>query len=124
MARPRGIAWRIGALTTALVGGLVLASTGAVWLRTWSLAGPALDAAVLRARDLVDEAVTARLDRLDLVTRLLASDAPFRAYVAEGDRPSILDNLADRMALYGCDSIIIADARGDALADTRRTTDA
>jgi serine/threonine-protein kinase len=105
---------------TALVGGLVLASTGAVWLRTWSLAGPALDAAVLRARDLVDEAVAARLDRLDLVTRLLASDAPFRAYVAEGDRPSILDNLSDRMSLYGCDAFVIADARGEALADTRR----
>jgi len=124
MTPARGIAWRIGALMTALVGGLVLASTGAVWLRTWSLAGPALDAAVLRARDLVDEAVAARLDRLDLVTRLLASDGPFRAYVAEGDRPSILDNLADRMALYGCDAFVIADARGDFLADTRRPTEA
>ncbi|HZM70756.1 MAG TPA: protein kinase [Candidatus Cryosericum sp.] len=124
MTPARGIAWRIGALMTALVGGLVLASTGAVWLRTWSLAGPALDAAVLRARDLVDEAVAARLDRLDLVTRLLASDGPFRAYVAEGDRPSILDNLADRMTLYGCDAFVIADARGDFLADTRRPTEA
>lgn len=120
MAPARGIAWRIGALMTALVGGLVLASTAAVWLRAWSLAGPALDAAVLRARDLVDEAVAARLDRLDLVTRLLASDAPFRAYVAEGDRPSILDNLSDRMTLYGCDAFVIVDARGEALADTRR----
>jgi len=116
-----GVAWRIGALMTALVAFLVLAGIGAVWLRTWSLAGPALDQAVLRARDLVNEAVAARLDRLDLVTRLLVADPPFRAYVAEGDRPSILDNLIDRMSLYGCDAFVITDAQGATLADTRRS---
>src|SRR5262245_32792598 len=124
MAPRLGVAWRIGALMTGLVTGLVLAGIGAVWLRTWSLAGPALDQAVLRARDLVDEAVAARLDRLDLVTRLLAADAPFRAYIAEGDRPSILDNLADRMSLYGCDAFVITDARGAVLADTRQSSGA
>jgi serine/threonine-protein kinase len=105
----------------ALVAGLVIAGVGAVWLRTWSLAGPALDQAVLRARDLVDEAVAARLDRLDLVTRLLAADAPFRAYVAEGDRPSIRDLLSDRMTLYGCDAFVITDERGAPIADVWRS---
>ena len=121
MAPRLGVAWRIGALMTALVTGLVSAGIGAIWLRTWSLVGPALDQAVLRARDLVDEAVAARLDRLDLVTRLLTADAPFRAYVAEGHTPSILDNLSDRMALYGCDAFVLADAHGAILVDTRRS---
>jgi serine/threonine-protein kinase len=106
---------------TALVAGLVIAGVGAVWLRTWSLAGPALDQAVLRARDLVDEAVAARLDRLDLVTRLLAADAPFRAYVAEGDRPSIRDLLTDRMTLYGCDAFVITDVHGAPIAEAWRS---
>ena len=105
---------------SALVVGIVLAEIGAVWVRTHSLARPALDNAVLRARDQIEEAVAARLDRLDLVTRLLANDPPFVAYVAEGDRPSILDNLADRLTRYACDAFLITDGAGATIADTRR----
>jgi len=100
--------------------GLILAGLAAIWTRTRQLAGPALERSVRRALDLVDEAVADRLDRLDLIARLLANDPPFRAYVAEGDRASIVDNLTDRLALYGCDAFVITDARGIPLADTRR----
>ena len=105
---------------SALVAGLVLAGIGAVWVRTQRLAGPALDQSVLRARDLVEEALAARLDRLDLVTRLLASDAPFKAYVAEDDLTSTLDNLTDRSSMYACDAFVITDAAGAHIVDTRR----
>ncbi|MGH9867442.1 MAG: protein kinase domain-containing protein [Candidatus Polarisedimenticolia bacterium] len=116
----RGLAWRIGALMAILAAGLILAGVAAVWTRTRQQAGPALERSVRRALDLVDEAVADRLDRLDLIARLLANDPPFRAYVAEGDRASIVDNLTDRLALYGCDAFVIADARGVTLADTHR----
>lgn len=115
-----GLEWRVGALMAALVAALVLAAVGAVWLRMQGLAAPALESAVLRARDLVGEAVAARLDRLDLITRLLANDPPFRAYVAEGHRPSVLDNLQDRLSLYACDAFVLVDGSGRPLFDTRR----
>src|SRR5688572_13662957 len=120
MALRLGLSWRIGALMAALTAALVVAGIGAVWWRTHSLAGPALERAVLRAGDLVNEAVASHLDRLDLVARLLINDPPFRAYVAEGDRASTLDILSDRLALYGCDAFLITDARGVPIADTRR----
>ncbi|HKY31191.1 MAG TPA: protein kinase [Candidatus Polarisedimenticolia bacterium] len=115
-----GLERRVGLLMSGVAAGIVLAGIASVWLVTHRLAGPALDRAVLRAKDLVDEAAAARLDRLDLVTRLLANDPPFRAYVAEGDLPSILDNLADRLSLYACDRFLIVDGAGRPLADTRR----
>ncbi|HET6372546.1 MAG TPA: protein kinase [Candidatus Polarisedimenticolia bacterium] len=114
-----GLQWKVGALMSALAAGLILAGIGAVWLRMQSLAGPALESAVLRAGDQVGDAVAARLDRLDLITRLLANDPPFRAYVAEGDVPSILDNLQDRLALYAIDAFVITDSRGTPIVDTR-----
>ena len=120
MRRRIGLEWRIGALLSALVAALVVAAIGAVWLRMQALAHPALEGAVLRASDQVAESLASRLERLEMVTRLLANDPPFRAYVAEGDAPSILDNLEDRLRLYDCDAIVIADARGEAIADTRR----
>ena len=112
--------WRVGALMSTLVAGLVLAGIGAVWVRTYRLAGPAMDQSVLRARDLVEEALAARLDRLDLVTRLLTADTPFKAYVAEDDLPSTLDNLSDRSSMYACDAFVITDAGGVPIVDTRR----
>jgi serine/threonine-protein kinase len=83
------------------------------------LAGPALESALLRAGDQVGDAVTARLDRLDLITRLMVNDPPFRAYAAEGHLPSLADNLQDRRALYALDGFLLADDRGSTLVDTR-----
>ncbi len=116
----RGLAARLGAVMAVLAAGLILAGIAVVWLRTQQLTAPALDRAVLRALDLVRDTVAARQERLDLITRVLANDPPFRAYVAEGDRASILDNLQERLSLYGCDAFLIVDARGTTLADTRR----
>ena len=121
MAAPRiGLEWKVGALMSALAVGLILTGIAAVWVRMQRLAGPALESAVLRAGDQVVDDVAARLDRLDLITRLLVNDPPFRAYVAEGHLPSVLDNLKDRLSLYALDAFVIADARGTTIADTRR----
>jgi serine/threonine-protein kinase len=120
MARIRvGLEWKMGALLTALAAGIILAGIAAVWLRMNSLAGPALESAVLRAGDQVGDAVAARLDRLDLITRLMVNDPPFRAYAAEGHLPSLLDNLKDRLSLYALDAFVLVDARGATLVDTR-----
>ena len=122
MAPPRiGLEWKVGALMSALAVGLILTGIGAVWVRMQRLAGPALESAVLRAGDQVVDDVAARLDRLDLITRLLVNDPPFRAYVAEGHLPSVLDNLKDRLSLYALDAFVIADARGTTIADTRKS---
>jgi len=121
MAPPRiGLEWKVGALMSALAVGLILTGIGAVWVRMQRLAGPALESAVLRAGDQVVDDVAARLDRLDLITRLLVNDPPFRAYVAEGHLPSVLDNLKDRLSLYALDAFVIADARGTTITDTRK----
>jgi serine/threonine-protein kinase len=120
VAVKRGLSWRIGGLMAALAAALIVSGIGVVWWRTHRLATPALERAVLRAGDLVEDAVASRLDRLDLVARLLSNDPPFRAYVAEGDRVSILDILSDRLGLLACDAFVLTDGRGVPLADTRR----
>lgn len=119
-AGPRfGLAPKIAVAVTALVAGLALASVGVVWVRTNQLKGPELTRALLRARDLVEDSVRQRFDRLDLINSLLANDAPFRAYLAEADAASVLDNLKDRLELYRCDAFLVTDRSGRVLADTR-----
>ena len=116
-----GLEWKAGALLASLAAGIILAGIAAVWLRMGQLAGPALESALLRAGDQVDDAVKARLDRLDLITRLMVNDPPFRAYAAEGHLPSLADNLQDRRALYALDGFVLADPQGKTLVDTRAT---
>lgn len=120
----RSLAFRIASATTALVAALVLAGIGAVWLHAQRLQGPELERALAAARDRVHDALEEEVRRLDLVDRLLASDVPFRAYLAEADRESILDNLQERLALYGCDGLLVADGEGTVLADTLHPRDA
>ncbi|HZN55464.1 MAG TPA: protein kinase [Candidatus Polarisedimenticolaceae bacterium] len=115
-----GLAARIAALATALVAVIVLAGIGAVALRVHQLQSVELIRALTDGRDRVDEAIGERLRRLELVDSLLANDPPFRAYVAEGHEESILDNLQERLPLYGCDRLIVANGAGVILADTLR----
>jgi serine/threonine-protein kinase len=97
-----------------------LAGIVAVWLITSRLEAPELDRALDRSHEVADGALRRRLGNLELVVSLLGHDAPFRAYVTEGDPASILDNLQERLALSNCDAFLVTDRVGALLADTRR----
>jgi len=92
----------------------------AVWTITSRLEGPELERVLDRSHQVADGSMRRRLHNLELVVGLLGHDAPFRAYVTEGDAASILDNLKERLALSGCDAFLVTDRAGILLADTRR----
>jgi serine/threonine-protein kinase len=114
-----GLAWKIAATTTGLVAALLVAGLGAVWLVTQRLEGPEQDAALERSRDVAMEVLGERLRGLERIDALLANDPPFRAYIAEGDTPSVLDGLRERARLYGCDGFQVVLRDGRLLADSR-----
>jgi serine/threonine-protein kinase len=89
----------------------------------------------LRARQVANEAVGRALDasqsaqesfdsqrekQLRLISRIVASDPSFVAYVAEADPASIRDLLEQRRQALGCDFAIVLDRAGRVLARTDR----
>ena len=117
--RPR-LATRLAVMMSGLTAAAALAGIAAVWTITSRLEGPELDRALDRSHEVADGSLRRRLGNLELVVGLLGHDAPFRAYVAEGDAVSVLDNLKERLALSGCDAFLVTDRAGALLADTRR----
>lgn len=116
----RRLATRLAVMMFALTAGAALAGIAAVWVITGGLERRELGRALDRSHEVVDGALRRRLELLELVVGLLGRDPPFRAYVTEGDAPSILDNLQERLARSGCDAFFVTDRAGALLADTRR----
>jgi len=117
--RPK-IATRLAVLMSGLTAATALAGILAVWMITNRLEGAEIGYALDRSHEVADGAMRRRLGNLELVAGMLGRDPPFRAYVAEGDAASILDNLQERLALAGCDAFVVTDRTGALLADTRR----
>jgi len=105
---------------SGLTAAAALAGIAVAWTITSRLEGPELNRALDRSHEVADGALRRRFRNLELVAGLLGHDAPFRAYVTEGDAASILDNLKERLALSGCDAFLVTDRAGVLLADTRR----
>lgn len=118
--RPK-LATRLAVMMSGLTAATALAGVAVVWTVTNRLEGTELDRALDRSHEVAEGALRRRLGNLELVVALLGHDAPFRAYVTEGDGASILDNLKERLALSSCDAFLVTDRAGALLADTRRT---
>ena len=91
--------------------------------------------ATLRARQVADEGMRRALDasqsaqesfeaerarQLHLISRVVASDPSFVAYVAEADPASVRDLLEQRRQALGCDFAIVLDRTGRVIARTDR----
>src|SRR6266545_3990018 len=120
----RGPAVSLGSRIFLLSGALIAASVSTAVVFT-----------ALRARQVADEAVLSALDasqsaqesfewqrekQLRLISRMVASDPSFVAYVAEADPASIRDLLEQRRQALGCDFAIVLDRAGRVLARTDR----
>ena len=117
--RPR-LVTRLAVMMSGLTAATALAGIAVVWTITSRLEGPEIDRVLDRCHEVADGSLRRRLGNLELVVGLLGHDAPFRAYVTEGDAASVLDNLKERLALAGCDAFLVTDRAGALLADTRR----
>ena len=120
----RGTAYSLGTRIFLLSGALIAASMAT-----------AVAITMLRARQVAGEAVTRALDasqaaregferqrerQLRLISRLVASDPSFVAYVAEADPASVRDLLEQRRQALGCDFALVLDRTGRVLARTDR----
>jgi eukaryotic-like serine/threonine-protein kinase len=116
----RSLGMRLFVVSGALVLGAILAAVGFTAFRAGREADQwvAETLAASRAAQLRYE--DQRIARLRLMSRLVAGDPSFVAYVAEGDAASIHDLLLERQRDLQCDLAVVLDRRGRTLARTDR----
>lgn len=114
----------LGGRLFLLSGGLVLgAMAAAVGFTAWRANQEARQ--WVRETLAASSAAQARVERqragqLRLMTRFVAADPGFAAYVAEADPPSVRDLLIERQREVECDFMAVLDPRGRAIARTDR----
>jgi serine/threonine-protein kinase len=117
-SRPLGI--RIFLLSGTLIAASVAVAVGFTAIRARQVAEEGVKRA-LDASQAVQESFEAqRGQQLRLISRIVASDPNFVAYVAEADPVSIRDLLDQRRQALGCDFAMVLDRAGRVLARTDR----
>ena len=117
-SRPLGI--RIFLLSGTLIAASVAVAVGFTAIRARQVAEEGVRRA-LDASQAVQESFEAqRGQQLRLISRIVASDPSFVAYVAEADPVSIRDLLEQRRQALGCDFALVLDRTGRVLARTDR----
>jgi eukaryotic-like serine/threonine-protein kinase len=117
-SRPLGM--RIFLLSGTLIAASVAVAVGFTAIRARQVAEEGVKRA-LDASQAVQESFEAqRGQQLRLISRIVASDPNFVAYVAEADPVSIRDLLEQRRQALGCDFAMVLDRTGRVLARTDR----
>jgi HAMP domain-containing protein len=116
----RSLGVRLFAVSAALVLGAILAAVGITALRAGHVADQSVAEALAASRSAQLRFDGQRIARLRLMSRLVAGDPSFVAYVAEGDPASIHDLLLERQRDLQCDLAAVLDRRGKVLARTDR----
>lgn len=117
-SRPLGM--RIFLLSGTLIAASVAVAVGFTAIRARQVAEEGVKRA-LDASQAVQESFEAqRGQQLRLISRIVASDPNFVAYVAEADPVSIRDLLEQRRQVLGCDFAMVLDRTGRVLARTDR----
>lgn len=116
----RSLGVRLFAVSAALVLGAILAAVGITALRAGHVADQSVAEALAASRSAQLRFDGQRIARLRLMSRLVAGDPSFVAYVAEGDPASIHDLLLERQRDLQCDLAAVLDRRGRVLARTDR----
>ncbi|MGH7644760.1 MAG: cache domain-containing protein, partial [Gemmatimonadales bacterium] len=116
----RSLAMRLFVLSGALVLGAILAAVGFTALRAGRVADQWVAETLAASRAAQVRYEGQRIARLRLMSRLVAGDPSFVAYVAEGDAASIHDLLLERQRDLQCDLAAVLDRRGRSLARTDR----
>jgi HAMP domain-containing protein len=116
----RSLGVRLFAVSAALVLGAILAAVGITALRAGHVADQSVAEALAASRSAQLRFDGQRIARLRLMSRLVAGDPSFVAYVAEGDPASIHDLLLERQRDLQCDLAAVLDRRGHVLARTDR----
>src|SRR5262245_52259453 len=109
---------RLFVVTGGIVLVAVLAAVGFTALRSHQVAESWVRQALTSARDAQSRTHQQRLSRLRLVSRFVAGDPNFVAYVAEGDPASVRDLLVERQHELECDLAAVLDPRGRVVART------
>ena len=117
----RSLGVRLFAVSATLVLGAILAAVGITALRAGHVADQSVADALAAARSAQLRFDGQRIARLRLMSRLVAGDPSFVAYVAEGDPASIHDLLLERERDLQCDLAAVMDRRGRVLARTDRS---
>ena len=115
----------LGGRLFLLSGGLVLAAmTAAVGLTAWrasQVANQWVQETLGASSEAQARVHHQRLTQLRLMTRFIAADPSFAAYVTETDPTSARDLLLERQREVECDLMIVLDARGVVRARTDRS---
>jgi HAMP domain-containing protein len=111
---------RIFLLSGALITASVATAVVFTMLRAHQVAGEAVDRALDASQAAQESFEHEREQQLRLISRVVASDPSFVAYVAEADPASIRDLLEQRRQALGCDFVIVLDRQGRVLARTDR----
>jgi serine/threonine-protein kinase len=123
-ATAKGPAGPLGTRIFLLSGALIAASVSVAVVVTTLRARQVAEQGVRRALDASQSAQGSfelqRGKQLRLISRVVASDPAFVAYVAEADPASIHDLLEQRRQALGCDFAIVLDRSGRLLARTDR----
>lgn len=117
----RSLGSRLFVVSGALLLGAILAAVGFTALRAGRVADQWVVEALAASRDAQVRFERQRIARLRLMSRLVAGDPNFVAYVAEGDAASIHDLLLERQRDLQCDLAVVLDRRGNVLARTDRS---
>jgi serine/threonine-protein kinase len=116
----RSLAARLFFTTGALVLGTVLVALGLTALRANGVASQSVGDALTAAREAQVRAERDRVGQLRLMSRLVAGDPTFVAYVADGDPASVHDLLLERQRDLHVDFAAVLDRRGHTIARTDR----
>jgi serine/threonine-protein kinase len=116
----RSLAARLFVTTGALVLGTVLVALGLTALRANGVASQSVSDALTAAREAQVRAERERVGQLRLMSRLVAGDPSFVAYVADGDPASVHDLLLERQRDLHVDFAAVLDRRGHTIARTDR----
>jgi HAMP domain-containing protein len=114
----RSLRARLFIATGGIVLVAVLAAVGFTALRSHQVADTWVRQALTSARDAQSRTQLQRLSRLRLVSRFVAGDPNFVAYVAEGDPASVRDLLLERQHELESDLAAVLDTRGRVVART------
>ena len=116
----RSLGTRIFLLSGALIAASMATAVAITMLRARQVAGEAV-ARALDASQAAREGFERQRERqLRLISRVVASDPSFVAYVAEADPASVRDLLEQRRQALGCDFALVLDRAGRVLARTDR----
>ena len=116
----RSLGARLFAASAGLVLAAILTAVGFTAFRAGQVADQWVAEKLTASRAAQVRFDRQRVARLRLMSRLVAGDPSFVAYVAEGDANSIHDLLLERQRDLQCDLAVVLDRRGRALARTDR----